>query len=431
MDVSRFLDTAPLGRFHVTLFAVSLAVMLLEGVDIQLIGFVAPLIVAEWEIPAADFSLVFSAGLAGAMVGAMLLGTLGDRLGRRPMILASLALFAVGTLATPLVTDVTGLVALRFATSLGLGGVVPNLLSLCAELAPGRVRAAFVGAVATGQLAGGVLGSVLSSWLLEDYGWRFMFVLAGGLSVLMLVPAWILLPESPRFILVAGRDPRPVRAVLNRLGRPDIDVAALTVERSIVGHVSIRDLFSGGRAAMTSYLWLAIGFNIFMTVFVIYWLPTLLGQLGVPLSTAILAVTSMNAAGIIGGIAVSVAINRFGPFGVLPVCYLLCAASVAVLGFAAPNVPAVMLLAFSAGFFGLGGFAGANLLSATLYPTELRSAGVGAAIAASKAGGIAGPLAAGAGLAAGVPLSGIFLISAAGGVLAAIAVGLLARTSKI
>jgi AAHS family 4-hydroxybenzoate transporter-like MFS transporter len=428
LDVERTLDSARFGRLHVTLFVVSLAVMILEGIDIQLIGFVAPVIIREWGLASGDFGWVFSAGLAGAMVGAVIFGALGDRIGRRAMILASLAAFGVGTLVTPWVTDLPSLVALRFLTSLGLGGVVPNILALCAEWFPGRVRASLVGTVATGQLMGGVVGSLASSWLLPQMGWPFMFLLAGALSVLMLVPAALLLPESLRFLIVRGDAPERIAALLARLG-----VAAAPAEQFVIRdrqpvRKGVPDLFRDGRAGLTTCLWLAIGFNVYMTAFVIYWLPTLLTQAGVPLATAILTVTAINAAGIAGGIVLSTLVNRFSAYAVLGSAYLLSAVAVVGIGIAAPDVPAVIALAIVAGALSLGAFAGINMLSASLYPTELRSAGVGAVIAASKGGGIVGPAAAGLGLAAGLPLVGVFGIAAAGGVCAGAAIFALAAS---
>jgi AAHS family 4-hydroxybenzoate transporter-like MFS transporter len=427
MNINKVIDDAPFGRFYISLFSLSLLIMILEGVDIQIIGFVAPLMIKEWGIPSADFGIVFSSGLAGAMVGAMLLGSLGDRVGRRPLIIWSMILFGVGTLLTPLVPDITTLVILRFVTSLGLGGVVPNIISLCAELAPSRFRASFVGTVATSQLVGGVVGGIVSSWLIDDYGWQVIFYLAGGLSVLTLIPVYFILPESLRFMVQSGKPAERIEALIKRIGVDDVSVDTIQMDRTEVKNPGTINLFREGRALMTSLLWLAIAFNLFMTAFIIYWLPTLLVELGVALPTAITSITVMNAAGIIGGVSISFAIGRFGPFRVLGLAYFISALAVSVIGFTAPDVLGVMVLVFIAGFLALGGFAGINLLAATLYPTKLRSAGVGGAVAASKGGAIVGPLAAGAGLAANVPLTGVFMISAAGGLVACLAIFLLAR----
>ena len=136
MLVDEAIDAAPVGGFQVTLFLLSLLVMILEGIEIQVIGFVAPALIDDWGIPSAQLGPIFSAGLAGAMVGATVFGSLGDRHGRRPVILACMTVFSAGTLLTPFTSDVTALAALRFVTSLGLGGVIPNVISLCSELAP-------------------------------------------------------------------------------------------------------------------------------------------------------------------------------------------------------------------------------------------------------------------------------------------------------
>jgi len=431
MDIERALDNAKFGRPHVTLFVVSLALMIIEGIDIQLIGFVAPVIIREWGLESLDFGFVFSAGLAGAMVGAVIFGALGDRVGRRVMILASLAAFGVGTLVTPWVADLQSLIVLRFLTSLGLGGVVPNILALCAEWFPRRARASLLGTVATGQLMGGMVGSIASSWLLPHLGWQFMFFLAGLLSVLLLIPAALLIPESLRFRVVRGDAPDRIEAQLAPLGVAVLDGENFTLATHHPVQRRVVDLLRDGRASMTLCLWLAIGCNVYMTAFVIYWLPTLLTQAGVPLASAILTVTAINASGIVGGILLSTLVNRFGAFRVLSSAYLMSAAAVVGIGLTAPDVPTVMAPAPLTGVTSLGAFAGMNVLSASLYPTELRSAGVGAVIAASKGGGIVGPAAASVGLAAGLPLVGVFGIAAAGGVCASAAICGLAAIQRL
>lgn len=164
-----------------------------------------------------------------------------------------------------------------------------------------------------------------------------------------------------------------------------------------------------------------------MTAFVIYWLPTLLERMGMPLKDAILAISVMNGTGILGGLAVARALDRWEPIRVLVATYLFAACAIGAIGAVAPATFGVLVVAGLSGFFGLGAYAGINVLAATLYPTRLRSAGIGWAIAFGKVGSILGPMAATAGLASGVPLSSVFLISASGGVVAAMALLLLMR----
>src|SRR5258707_7082699 len=135
------IDRASVAGFHLRLLAIVAAIMILEGIDIQCISFVAPAILRDWSIEASAFGIVFSVGLLGALAGAAVLGPLGDRFGRKPIIITNIVFFALGTLATPWAWDVQSLSIIRFLTSLGLGGVTPNAIALVSEYAPAKVRA--------------------------------------------------------------------------------------------------------------------------------------------------------------------------------------------------------------------------------------------------------------------------------------------------
>src|SRR3546814_9632096 len=142
----------------------------------QCIIFVAPAILKYVQLEPAAFGIVFSVGLVWALVGAAVLGPLGDRFGRKPIIVVNILFFAVGTLVTPLAWDVQSLTIIRFLTSLGLGGVTPNAIALVSEYAPARVRALFVAIVATAPLAGGLIGGLASRWLLPAFGGGGLFM---------------------------------------------------------------------------------------------------------------------------------------------------------------------------------------------------------------------------------------------------------------
>lgn len=421
MLLGTIIDEAPLGSVHLRIIAIGMLVMLLEGIDIQIIGFAAPTIIRELGIEPAAFGIVFSAGLAGATIGAALLGPLGDRFGRKPLIFWSILIFALGTMATPLADSVATFIAIRLAASIGLGGVIPNLLALVAEYSPARSRGKIVASVATGQLAGGMAGGIVSGWAIPLFGWPPIFFGAGIASIALAPIAWFGLPESLRFLSQRGANAGRIAAQLRTLRSDRPDIAADVRFPPEAPQPPVTALLAPEHRMTTMLLWLAIAANLFMTAFVIYWLPTLLERMGMPLADAILAISVMNGAGIVGGLAIAPALDRWNPLKVLTAAYLAAAAAIALIGAVAPDPLGVMLVTALAGFLGLGAYAGVNVLAATLYPTSLRSAGIGWAIALGKVGSILGPLAATAGLAGGVALGQVFLISASGGVVAALA----------
>jgi len=423
--LDELIDGAPIGRVHHKILAIGLLIMFIEGIDIQIIGFVAPAIIRAWALPPAEFGIIFSAGLLGATIGAAVLGPFGDRIGRKPLIVAATIVFALGTLATPLSSNVTELVVIRFLASIGLGGVIPNMLALVAEYSPARVRASFVATVATAQLAGGMVGGIASGWAIGIFGWHPIFYVAGAASLVMVPVVLFTLPESLRFLSQRERYRDRVIKGLRELRKDLPDVSLAEEDMVTRPPTPVTALLARDVRTTTLLIWLAIAANLFMTAFVIYWLPTLLERLGMPLSQAILAVSLLNFAGIVGGLFVARMLDVRPPLKVLIAVYGLAALSVGCIGFIAPATVGVMIIVFLTGFFGLGAYAGINVMAATVYPTHLRSAGIGWAIALGKVGSILGPMAATAGLAGGVPLQGVFLISATGGIVAAAALALL------
>src|ERR1700675_4845458 len=204
VDVADFIDQQPVGGFQLKLLLTCAAVLFLDGFDPQAIGYVAPALAAEWHLTKGALGPVFSAGLFGLMIGALLFGPLADRIGRRKIIIFSTLAFGIGALVTAFVQDVNTMLAVRFLTGLGLGGAMPNAVALTCEFSPRRRRATMVMIMFCGFSAGAALGGLLAAALIPQFGWRSVFVV-GGLAPLLLVPILALrLPESVRFLALAG-----------------------------------------------------------------------------------------------------------------------------------------------------------------------------------------------------------------------------------
>src|SRR2546430_12394810 len=205
IDVAEFIDRQPVGGFQIRLLLTCAAVLFLDGFDTQAIGYVAPALAKEWGLTKGALGPVFSAGLFGLMIGALLFGPLADRVGRKKIIILSTLAFGLGALVTAFVQDVNTLLAIRFLTGLGLGGAMPNAVAMTSEFNPRRRRATMVMIMFCGFSLGAALGGLLAAALIPQFGWRSVFFV-GGLAPLLLVPILLLrLPESVRFLALTGQ----------------------------------------------------------------------------------------------------------------------------------------------------------------------------------------------------------------------------------
>src|SRR4030088_1140375 len=214
VDVAEFIDQQPVGGFEILLLLTCAAVLFVDGLDTQAIGYVAPALAREWGLSKGALGPVFSAGLFGLMIGALVFGPLADRIGRKKIIIFSTLSFGIGTLATSIIHDVDSLLAIRFLTGLGLGGAMPNAVAMTSEFSPRRRRATMVMIMFCGFSVGAALCGLLAAAMIPPLGWRSGFVV-GGCAPPLLVPILALgLPESVRFLALTGRAKERVAQLL-------------------------------------------------------------------------------------------------------------------------------------------------------------------------------------------------------------------------
>src|SRR6201995_3474896 len=218
IDVVEFIDQQPVGGFQIKLLLTCAAVLFLDGFDTQAIGYVAPAVAKEWSLTKAALGPVFSAGLFGLMIGALIFGPLADRIGRKKIIVFSVLAFGLGALVTAFVQDVNTLLAIRFLTGLGLGGAMPNAIAMTAEFNPRRRRATMVMIMFCGFSVGAALGGFLAAALIPQFGWRSVFIVGGAVPLLLVPILAMRLPESVRFLVLTGREPQRVAELLGGVG---------------------------------------------------------------------------------------------------------------------------------------------------------------------------------------------------------------------
>ncbi|ABE33664.1 sugar (and other) transporter family protein [Paraburkholderia xenovorans LB400] len=381
-----------------------LIVALLEGLDLQSTGVAAPRMAREFHLAVAQMGWAFSIGALGLLPGAAIGGRLADKLGRKRVLMLSVALFGIFSIATTQVWDLNSLLAARFLTGLGLGAAMPNLIALCSEAASPDQRNTAVGAMYCGMPFGAALAAVIGIVSPGDAGWRHIFYV-GGVGPLLVLPLLaIFMRESAHFVAARSGGSRGS-------GAPSGIAQALWKE---------------GRAGTTVALWISYLGTLIVLYFLINWLPSLVLSRGLTRVQSGVVQMMFNIGGGIGAIVIASLMDRIGKRRTVTGMYLGIAAALAALVAASGGV-SMACGGLLAGLFLVGGQSVLYALASSVYPTHVRGTGVGAAVAVGRMGSILGPLIAGQLLAIGqsasVLLSASIPLIAVAAVAAWLAVG--------
>lgn len=429
IDVDEAIDASRSSPLLLAIVALCALVALLDGFDTLAITYAAPVIARAWQLPREAFGPIFAAHYAGAAAGAALFGLMADRVGRRPAILWATATFAVFALLTPLAGGFSSLFVLRALTGAGLGGALSNVIAMVSEFAPRRSRATMVSVMYAAFPLGGVLGGPLSTYLLASHGWEAVFIAGGIAPMLLLVMLCAALPESVRFLVARGADPKAIARTLQRLN-PELNVAH--AERFVLAEHAAKDAGTlrrifGGEHLRTSVLLGAASFlNQLVIVYIITWLPTLLVAGGFGLGDAILVSSTFSLGGIVGSLVLARVVDRVQSWWPLTAAFLLAAAAIATVGLAPANRLMLFTVVGLAGGFIVGAQVNLSAYCATVYPTDVRSTGLGVIIGLGRGGAICGALMGTAFVAAGLSLQLQYVLSG----FASLGIALLLHTAR-
>jgi MFS transporter, AAHS family, 4-hydroxybenzoate transporter len=433
VDVTHAIDSARFSPFQVFVTALCAAIAMLDGFDTQSIAYVAPVIAKAWGMNVAAFGPIFGVGLLGLTIGALVFGPAADVIGRKRVILLSTAIFGVFALLTATATSFTMLLLFRLLTGIGLGGAMPNIIAITSEYSPQRLRATVITVMFCGFPLGSTLGGFLGAKLIPDFGWESVFVVGGVLPLLLLVVLAIAMPESIRYLVAKGTASTEVARLLGRIDPAHRYAGTETFvlpEERVTGF-TVKHLFMEGRARMTLLLWVAFFMNLLVMYFLVNWMPSLLRQAGLPIGTAIISTAMLNLGGIVGAVVLGRLIDRIGPYTVLGPAYASAALFIVAVAFAGSHTGLLMASVFCAGFGIVGAQIGMNALTASLYPTAIRSTGVGWALGIGRVGSIAGPVVGGLLLGATWGAQAILLLAAVPALIAALAVFALGRSRRL
>lgn len=376
--------------------ALCFAVAVLEGIDFQAPGIAARGMAAAFELDKLQMGWVFSAGILGLLPGALVGGWLADRIGRKRVLIASVALFGIFSIATAHAWELNSLIVARLLTGVGLGAALPNLIALCSEAAGERLRGTAVSLMYCGVPLGAALAAMIGIVGYFD-DWTVPFYVGGVLPLLVVPLLALWLPESAAF---RARQESTTE-------EPRVPV--------------VQGLFHNGAALPTVLLWVAYFFTLMVVYMLISWLPSLLVGQGFSGVQASWVIFSLQIGATVGTLMLGVLMNTLRPLGIAGLIYLGLLAALAALGMA-ESFASMLVAGFAAGMFATGGQGVLYALAPLFYRTEVRATGVGTAVAVGRLGAMSGPLVAGKMLALGTGTAGVMIASAPGLVVAGIAV---------
>jgi benzoate transport len=388
--------------FQVCAVTICLVINFLDGFDVLAIAFAAPEIAREWSVDSAALGVIFSAGLAGMIVGALFLSPIADRFGRRPLILGCLCIIGAGMLASAAANGIVQLIAARAITGLGVGGMLSSLTTMVAEYSNDRHRRFAISVLQSGYPVGAIIAGIVSVYLLEYFGWRSVFVVGGVLSLLMIPLVLWRLPESVDFLLSR----RPADA-LNRLNRilKRLDQATLDslpdAEPLAATDGSPRELFSPTYRGRTFAIWLAFVVLMSAFYFVTNWTPKILTDAGLSREAAISGGVLIATGGVIGGLALGWLSGRFSINRIGAIYMAMAVVAMAVFGQLDFVLTSMLPVAFLIGYFLAGSIICLYAIVPELYPAQIRNTGTGWALGIGRLGAVIGPYVAGVLISAG------------------------------
>jgi MFS transporter, AAHS family, benzoate transport protein len=422
IDVQRLCDHARFRPFHLVLLAWCALIIIFDGYDLAVVGIALPSIMRDMGIAPTSAGLMVSSALLGMMLGAVVLGTVADRIGRVPAIVVCLLLFSVFTAVAGLTHDPVSFGIARFLAGLGIGGVMPNVVAQMSEYSPRKMRSTLVTLMFSGYSVGGMLAALVGRAMIERHGWQSVF-LAAGAPALLAPFVWKLMPESAAFLARTQRVDA-LKKILSRIepgyAPQDTDRFACA-DRSASAASTIRQLFADGRGTSTVMLWIAFFMCLFMVYALSSWLTRLMSDAGHSLGSALTFVLVLNFGAMIGAIGGGWLADRFDIRRVLIAMYALAAVSISLLGVKMP-VEALFFLVGLAGASTIGTQIVTYAFAGQFYPAAVRSTGIGWASGVGRSGAILAPVVIGFLVSQALPLQQNFIAIAIPGVVAMLAV---------
>jgi AAHS family 4-hydroxybenzoate transporter-like MFS transporter len=390
IEINQLIDERPLGSLQITVMVMSFLVVWLDGYHIQSLALVVPLLAKAWSLQTSVFKWVLASALVGIAVGSAFIASMGDRFGRRKVLIVSMVIVGVSSIGTGYAAGITDLVIWRFLTGLGLGASIPNSTALTSDYVPSKRRAALVTLMFSGVSIGALTAGMAGPDIVKTFGWRGMFTLAGVLPLVMSLLLATSIPESIKLLLARAPDDPRIPKILAKLA-PDVDARTVYARQQEVPRQSALELLNRTYRKGTLLLWFVFFFNMFSLYLLVNWLPTLLSAQGWSSARAMYGTVMIQAGGVMGGLILSRQVDKGKTVVSTVTAFLITAVAFGLFAVLPSSGLSWWILLLVVGSGISGGQFVLNALGATYYPPVIRSTGVGWVFSIGRIGAIISP----------------------------------------
>lgn len=431
INANEVIDHAQLKAIHWRVILLSALIIIFDGYDLVIYGVALPKLMVEWQIDTITAGFLGSIALFGMMFGAIIFGSLSDKLesygfSRKKLIILCICLFSSFTFLCGYASNPQSFGICRFLAGLGLGGVMPNVIALMTEYAPKKLRATLVSLMFSGYAVGGICSALLGMWLVPQFGWKIMFLL-GGVPLLLIPMIWFLLPESIDYLVRRRKTAKAFQILKQIDSRLTYNVQteiSLHHENQVTSKTPVKDLFAEGRAPITLLFW----GSVFMALVLVYalgnWLPKLMVEAGYDLSTSLVFLLALNIGGMLGAIGGGYLADRFNLAKVLCTLFLSGAIALFLLSYSLPTFVLYICIAI-AGAASIGGQILLLAYMSQFYSSNIRATGLGMALGVGRLGAILGPILCGWLLSLSLPINYNFIALSIPCIIAVISVSMI------
>lgn len=395
IDVENFLDNNRFSAFQWKILVLCFLVVFIDGLDTAAMGYIAPSLIAEWQVSKAALAPVMSAALLGLAFGALTAGPLADVFGRKKVIVISTVLFGAMTLASAAAWSLGSLTFFRFVTGLGLGAALPNAVTLMSEYVPHRRRSILSTLMFCGLSIGSASAGFVASAVVPSYGWRSLLFIGGVLPLICAVFLVFILPESVRFLVCRNAPAERIARILRKISSSvDFTNATFVLPESVNPQSRTSSpvfaLFANNNGLGTLMLWLTYFMGLIIVYTVTGWLPTMMIEAGVSVTQAAVVTGLFLTGSTVGNIVMGWLMDRMSGYVVISTAYAASAVCMIAIAFHPLNdVMMQQMLVFLAGL-AMGCQVQTVILATQFYRTQYRATGVSWVLGVGRFGGVVG-----------------------------------------